>query len=444
MESAEKQTCRLCTVQGTNYIPIFRKAKGDVMKMIRCLPVQIRSGDGLPSHICPGCLEALEVSYNLHILCLKANLELLGRSSTERRKINPEIQRERSRLEVKTREKKSRENDSDSGKDPIIIETYHFPEAVYNDLSNHKDFSEIFQRVPEVKLERLDDTTTWNSGQDVNHNDMSIGFLDTRCKQEPLDIDEAGPSGCEELIAATEVEGEDSTFRSAKALAFRNSQRTCKNCGKTVPTSEFRLVKRKNNRIRVRADQCNMCDKKKPRLISRKPKTVDQTCWSTKHSQEPESYEPNILENFEDFKNFHVSNEHSYARFARSCALKTIWKQQLASVKSEGHEQKPRKDNDPSLRYCCRICGKACVSGIRLKYHIAVQHTPPERWQFHCDLCGASFPVRGDLHRHQALGHTHERKFMCDVCPQTFLSYRSLKAHQILRHINYVNIKTES
>lgn len=37
----DEQTCRLCTSQGANYTPIFRKSDGDVVKMIRCLPVQV-------------------------------------------------------------------------------------------------------------------------------------------------------------------------------------------------------------------------------------------------------------------------------------------------------------------------------------------------------------------------------------------------------------------
>ncbi|XP_015108645.1 zinc finger protein 549 [Diachasma alloeum] len=442
MDSTEEQTCRLCTIQGTNYTPIFRKSEGNVGRMIRCLPVQIRSGDGLPNHICPGCLDALEVSYNLHILCLKANLELLERSSIQRRK--KLLHRERSRLEVKTREKKSSEDDSDSGKDPIIIETYHFPEAVYNDLSNHKDFSEIFQRVPEVKLERLDDNLSWSSGQDVNHNDLSIAFVDTRCKQEPLDIDEPGPSGHQEQTVEMKEESDSSIFGNSKVITFRDPQRTCKNCGRTASAKEFRLIKRKNNRIRVRADRCNMCDNRKPRIYNRKLRTIDQPCWSIENSQEPESYEPNVIQDFDDFKNFHVSNEHSYARFARSCALKTIWKQQLARVTSPSNEKKSPKEKQVPLRHPCLFCGKTCVSSIRLKYHIAVQHTPPERWEHHCDLCGATFPVRGDLLRHQASGHTHERKFTCDVCPLTFVSHKSLMAHRTLRHVNIPNYKKES
>ncbi|XP_011300164.1 myoneurin [Fopius arisanus] len=431
MRATMEQTCRLCTTRGTDYTPIFRKNDEDIVRMIRCLPVQIRPGDGLPHHICPGCLDALEVSYNLHVLCLKANLELLEKSSTLRiEKLKQMASPTRKKNE--SRERKSTEDASDFSKDPIIVETYHFPEAVYNDLPSYKDFSEIFLRVPAVKLERMDDCVSWSNGQDVNHNVLSNALVEHQCKLEPIDIDEAGPSGYQENVDELEDENQSSIFINPSVKPFRGPKRTCKKCGRTTSVSEFRLIRYKN-KSRARAQLCNSCEVEKSRDSNPKsPEMNNHPCRSIENTQEVESgQQPDLHLSFDDFRNLHVSNEHSYARFARSCALKTIWKQQLAKINAPPRE---KILPNPKSIISCLSCGKKYSRYSKLKYHIAIQHTPPERWEHHCDLCGASFPIRNDLITHQASGHDSERNFMCDLCPLKFENRRKLGHHKAFRH----------
>ncbi|XP_070200820.1 uncharacterized protein [Littorina saxatilis] len=77
--------------------------------------------------------------------------------------------------------------------------------------------------------------------------------------------------------------------------------------------------------------------------------------------------------------------------------------------------------------YTCDLCGKELYTKFQLKDH---KRTHAEKTPFVCELCGAGFQSRSNLHSHVLHRHKEEKKHSCNGCDRTFKTRTQLAVHE--------------
>ncbi|XP_017770552.1 PREDICTED: zinc finger protein 613-like [Nicrophorus vespilloides] len=362
--------CRLCLQRDNKLMPIFDPIKPPHFSILimACSTVQVVEGDGLPSYICPKCIQKLNSAYQFKTQFERADAKLrecLGKlteiSDTTDLSNYIEIKKGETSIIL--------QSDNQDGHETLQIQQTNTVETVHT-----VQFSAILQtndQLEEIELQPLQ--------KDQLEPGTSLQVLEkTQLTELKIDLDEQTPLKAEDInLMIDENAASTKTRRPPK-------DHQCDTCGKIFRTKPG-LV----HHIRIHTGErpyvCHLCDKR-----------------------------------FMNGGHLHThmrthTGEKNHVCSACNKAFATA--QQLTKHTIAIHtSERP---------YGCTYCPKRFASSSNLNTHIKI-HTGEKN--YHCDQCAKAFSTKGQLYQHM-LVHTGEKAFLCEYCNKRFSQKAHLVRH---------------
>ncbi|KAK3923130.1 Zinc finger protein OZF [Frankliniella fusca] len=392
--------CRLCLTDKHVTSHLFDDPHDDAnvplhQKVMRCLSVKIKKGDGLPTLLCQPCAHKVNTLW-----CFKKLSEYVD-TSLQHRLLHKNLTNIDLEEEIKliAREtaliaSKPRALNSVSDMPPIGVDA---------DASN----SVL------VKFE-----SDCHSGSDA---DWGVSLQGT-----------ASSVSDQESVKSKTDEDEEQTLQSTSVRKKKRCEYICEFCGRKFPRSNH-LAQHELTHVAEKPFHCSECDKSfwyKASLIGHIKQThtgdgffkkTELTRHRPTHSNETPHKCPQCGMGFKITKTLkrHIRNVHTAQR-SYTCHMcgKSFIQAQTLKVHMVLHSgEKP---------YVCSYCGKGFAQSAPLKTHIRI-HTGEK--PFSCHACGDRFSTRSALNSH-AFKHSDTFPYHCSRCSQTFRLKKDLIRHE--------------
>ncbi|XP_015108644.1 zinc finger protein 397 [Diachasma alloeum] len=463
-----ENVCRLCANKGKQYHPIFDSKTNPIAEKINnCLPIEIREDDRLPSHICPGCLEALDISDKLRAQSLVAD----------------EILRQQLKVVLIDKIKQEKDVDTDDESQPMdtterlfcgiceinfdgmtefddhmkashssqwICDLCHEDCKTSEDLLRHKykdHYDSIDQNEEaDIDLPKDDDvhhppeTTvdhsqeaedSGGSGNTLGHyvdvkefikpkTEDQLSFQSSLVPSQPIERRNGVCSICKVPISTDNL-------MSLHAKLHRPLQIACSTCCLKFPTP-YDLVTHKQSTHKVYVDQkmkwfCEKCEKfATSDQFLRRHKLCKKIQLMCKYCTQEFSLESELR--FHQKKNHHDDVMKDPEPETMEC--ETCGRIFEDKNNYKYHLRKHRETNHGAIP--CSSCGKKFADARGLKCHVNVMHHG--HWKYICDICFKSFPGPKKLEMHRRK-HVNQ---MCLECSAAFENAETLGAHSLQQH----------
>ncbi|XP_015108643.1 zinc finger protein 62 homolog [Diachasma alloeum] len=434
-----ENVCRLCANNGKQYHPIFdSKANPIAGKINNCLPIEIREDDKLPSHICPECLEALDISDKLRAQSLVAD----------------EILRQQLRVVLIDKIKQEKDVDTDDESQPMdtterlfcgiceinfdgmpefddhmkashssqwICNLCHEDCKTSDDLLRHKykdHYDSIDQNEgADIDLSKDDDVhhppeTTVDHSQEAEDSDGTADFSDHYVDvNEAIEIKEEGLENSQgaELHAQPSEQRDivcticDVTIANEKLMSLHVKmheprQITCPTCFREFASAyDLFIHKQKVHRV----------------FIDQKMKWFCEQC-----------------ERFTASVQFLKRHKHcaKIKMKCKYCSQKFFKKSELQIHQKKNHYDDVMKDPE-SEKFECETCGKSYVEKSYYNSHVR-KHQAKHEGRFTCPTCEKKFSTAAVLKCHIEVRHEKQPKYVCDICSKSFCGSRNLQVHR--------------
>ncbi|XP_015108498.1 zinc finger protein 624 [Diachasma alloeum] len=384
-----ENVCRLCANHGKMYQSIFdSKNSAIAVKINNCLPIEIREDDRLPSHICPGCLEALDISDKLRAQSLAAD----------------EILRQQLRVVLIDKIKQEKDADADDESQPMdtterlfcgICEINFDGTTEFDDHMKIREDDRLPSHICPGCLEALDISDKLRAqslaADEILRQQLRVVLIDKIKQEKDADADdESQPMDTTERLfcGICEINFDGTTEFDDHMKASHSSQWICDLCHEDCKTSED-LLRHKYKDHYDSIDQNEGADVDLP-----KDSTIN-------HPQRTEDPDDDVTESFE------------------------VKEENLLKVEStEGQQQAERENVE------CHVCSVTIATESLMPIHLKMH----ENRQITCPTCSLEFPSPYDLVTHKQIDHKvfvgQTMKWFCDKCERFASNVQFLKRHK--------------
>ncbi|XP_063983882.1 zinc finger protein 93-like [Diachasmimorpha longicaudata] len=406
-------TCRLCADRGNNNYAIFTSDSYSIAdKINNCLPIVISPDDGLPSHICPPCLNDLNISHSLRQRCLQTDGILRQQMTVVM-------------IDGIKQEKNFEAENEETDGDPSDSLFCGICEANFPDINTFDKHMEQYHASEWIcNLCQADFQTSEELLQHkyTNHYD-STDNLEMRHVDSDVSEDQ---SDNEESI---DIKEEDVALNCRKILE-KEKPVACDICGVMIETENYMALHVKFHQ--PRSMYCSTCDRlyQSPYELFLHKQNVHKGFVNQKMKWFCEN-----CERFSSNPRFLKKHENcGKAKFkCKYCQEEFTKQKQFLRHQSKNHYDKMFTDPDV-IKFKCPTCEKLFIERSSYSCHVRQHRLRVER-KYGCEECDASFLSSTQLKGHMEDIHVRRRDYKCNSCGKAFTSSRSLKAHEI-RHIS--------
>ncbi|XP_063983880.1 gastrula zinc finger protein XlCGF57.1-like [Diachasmimorpha longicaudata] len=436
-----ENVCRLCANHGSQYYPIFGSTTSPIAgKINNCLPIEIREDDRLPSHICPGCLEALNISDRLRAQSLIAD-ELLRQQLSivliDKIKQEKDVEVDDESQSMDTTERlfcgicdinfsgttEFDDHMKSSHSSQWICNLCHEDCKTSEDLLRHK-YKDHYDSIDQNKEAELD----------LPKDDVQQSPKIVEQSQEPEDSDGSADVSDHYVVVNEPIEIKEEILDNSRfVFALQSPQRKnilCTICGVTI--SNEKLMSLHDKMHEPRLITCPTCFREFPSaydLLTHKQK-VHRVFIHQKMKW--------FCENCERFTaSVQFLRRHKLCRKiklqCKYCSLQFFKKTELQIHQKKNHYEDVMKDPE-SEKFECETCGKSYVEKSYYNSHVR-KHQAKHEGRYTCPTCERKFSTAAVLKCHIEVMHEKQPKYVCDICFKSFCGSRNLQEHR-KRHVS--------